>query len=181
MQISISQVVFGPQAHVGTTNRVRHQIHSTALPAQSGSSAIGCFFVGADRYSGNPYIDDNSLQSFNFSACLDGAGQEIVQKWYPLTAGAGLFWQPNVLRGVTRFKTQNTSAAVLWDIFGENASFIGKEIYILIDDLNTGVDFSGTNLRGNGGVDLVAGASTKGKIIRAVCIDGTIWACQVMG
>lgn len=181
-QIEIANVVFGPQAHVGTTNRVRHQVHCSALATQGANIMTGCFVVGQDRKSGNPYMNDNAYQSFLFEGSVDGAGQKIVNQWRPLTAGSGAFWAPNILRGVNRFKTANTAAATLWGFNGvSGTTWIGREVFILIDDANTGVDFTGTTLKGNGGVDLAAGASTVGKILHFVCIDGTNWACQILG
>ena len=179
--VLIDSISMGLQAHVNTTNRVKHEIESSALSIQNTNRVTGCGLAANDLKTGNAQMNDNFWMTAVFENSENSAGQTISQKWYPLTAGSGSFWQPNILRGVNKFVTQNTSAAVLWGLFTNTVSLEGNEIFIKINDANTGVDFSGTTLKGNGGVDLAAGAGNIGKILRFVCVDGTNWACTILG
>jgi hypothetical protein len=53
-------------------------------------------------------------------------------------------------------------------------------VWVLIDDANTTIDFTGTTLKGNGGVDLTAPGS-QGKLIHFVNVDGTNWNANIYG
>lgn len=70
------------------------------------------------------------------------------------------------------FKTGNTAPTTITTF--DNA-VIGQQIAILFGDANTTIDFSGTNLRGNGGVDWTA---NQYDILTGV-YDGTNWYCEV--
>jgi murein DD-endopeptidase MepM/ murein hydrolase activator NlpD len=52
----------------------------------------------------------------------------------------------------------------------------GQELRIIANDANKTFDFTGTNLKGNNGVDYAAAA---GDAIFAV-FDGTNWYCQIV-
>ena len=179
--VLIENVSFGLQAHVGTTNRVKNEVESAALSTQNANTVVGCAFSSNDLKTGNTQFNDNFKMTARFANSEDAAGQPIAQKRYPLTAGTGSFWAPNILRGVDKFVTQNTASAILWGFNFGTADMTGREIDILINDSFTGVDFSSTTLKGNGGVDLAAGASLVGKVLRFTCFDGTNWACTIQG
>lgn len=74
---------------------------------------------------------------------------------------------PSVL-GQVKFLTANTSATLITQF---DDGEIGQEILVLVDDANTTLDFTSSNLRGNGGVDW---AVPIGESFRAV-FDGTDW------
>ena len=176
-------ISFGTATQInGNTNRLKHEISATALPTQTPNRLVGCQFGTQDLKSGNEPFNTFFQQGTEMVASSDPSGQQYNQHWYPLPAGSGSFWAPNILRGLTHYKTANTSAATLWGLLSSSATRgPAREVYILIDDANTGVDFSSTTLKGNGGVDLAAGASTQGKILHCKCIDGTNWAVQILG
>jgi len=70
------------------------------------------------------------------------------------------------------FKTSNTAATTITDL--DNAA-TGQEVVILIGDGNTTIDFTGTNLKGNSGVDW---SPNNGD--HMTCIyDGTSWYCNI--
>lgn len=81
---------------------------------------------------------------------------------------------PSVAVGGKRisFKTQSTNPTTI-TMFDDGV--VGQEITILFNDANTTIDFTGTNLKGNVGVDFVGAV---GDVMTCV-FDGTNWLCQV--
>lgn len=74
--------------------------------------------------------------------------------------------------GAKYFRTANTGATTIADL---EEGKIGQEVRIDFDDALTTIDFTGTTLTGNGGVDWTPG---NGDFM--VChFDGTNWRCQV--
>jgi len=78
---------------------------------------------------------------------------------------------PSVLGG-EYFTTNNTSPTVI-TMFDDG--FIGQRIFVRIGDTKTTIDFTGTNLKGNGAVDYVAAI---GSTLDCV-FTGTQWGCTV--
>jgi hypothetical protein len=80
---------------------------------------------------------------------------------------------PSVLLG-SKFKTANSSPTVI-TMFDQGC--VGKKITVIINDANTSIDFSGTNLKAQSGLadPWVAGS---GDFLTAT-FDGTNWYCQV--
>ncbi len=78
---------------------------------------------------------------------------------------------PSVASG-SLFKTANAGATTITMLDG---GVTGQEVLILFNDANTTVDFTGTNLKGNGGADFTA---SSGDTMSAV-FDGTNWYCAV--
>jgi hypothetical protein len=68
------------------------------------------------------------------------------------------------------FKTANVNPTTI-TMFDNG--YIGQEIKVIIDDANTTIDFTGTNLKGNAGVDW---SPSSGDFLTAV-FDGTSWFC----
>ena len=178
--ITILGVTFGtaPQTNA---NRLAYCLSSSILTTQIANKLVACQIGNSDVKTGNEPLNDAFWQGTEITGTTDPAGQVYEQKWYPLVAGSGSFWQPNVLRGVKRYVTQNTAATTLYGLTAGSSRLTGREYYILINDTFTGVDFTGTTLKGNGGVDLAAGASTVGKILHLINVDGTNWACNILG
>jgi hypothetical protein len=81
---------------------------------------------------------------------------------------------PSVAVGGKRmsFKTQSANPTTI-TMFDDGVA--GQEITVLFEDANTTIDFTGTNLKGNGGVDFTGGA---GDVMTGV-FDGTNWYFQV--
>lgn len=70
------------------------------------------------------------------------------------------------------FKTQSTGATTI-TMFDDGV--VGQEITVIFADANTTIDFTGTNLKGNGGVDFTGAV---GDVMTGV-FDGTNWYFQV--
>jgi len=78
---------------------------------------------------------------------------------------------PSVASG-TVFKTANTSATIITMFDGALA---GQTMIVLINDTFTTIDFTGTNLKGNAGVDW---SPTTGDTLQAVFISPN-WYCRI--
>ncbi len=78
---------------------------------------------------------------------------------------------PSVAAG-TVFKTANTGATTITALDGGSN---GQFIYILINDANTTIDFTGTNLKGNAGVDW---SPTTGDSMECFFISPN-WYCRI--
>jgi hypothetical protein len=70
------------------------------------------------------------------------------------------------------FKTQNSAATTI-TMFDDGAD--GQEIWVVFGDGNTTIDFSGANLKGNGGMDW---SPAQGDHMIAK-FDGTNWYCAI--
>lgn len=80
--------------------------------------------------------------------------------------------------------TPSVMGAEIWQTANVNPTtitmlddgFVGQRVTVLIQDANTTIDFTGTNLKGNGGADW---NPANGDFM--VCVfDGTDWYCQVV-
>ena len=104
-----------------------------------------------------------------------GAGrwllQSVAQKPMAAVAFTAQDATPSVAGG-HKFKTANTSATT---ITAFDDGYEGQEIFILINDANTTVDFSSTTLKGNAAADWACAA---GDHIRATK-EGSNWYCVV--
>lgn len=70
------------------------------------------------------------------------------------------------------FYTANTVATTITDFDGGGE---GQVIYVIIKDANTVIDFTGTNLKGNAGVDWSPTTNDS-----MMCVyDGTFWYCRI--
>jgi len=78
---------------------------------------------------------------------------------------------PSVSLG-TFFKTANTAGTII-SMFDDGIE--GQQIKVLIQDVNTTIDFTGTNLKGNAGADWTP---TTNDWMECV-FDGTNWYCSV--
>lgn len=74
--------------------------------------------------------------------------------------------------GGTVFKTANASATTI-TMFDSGVE--GQTIYVLINDTNTTIDFTGTNLKGNGGVDW---SPTTGDTMECFFVSPN-WYCRI--
>lgn len=89
----------------------------------------------------------------------------------PLGAFANQDATPSVATGNV-FKTANGSATTI-TMFDDGVA--GQEITVIIGDANTTIDFSGTNLEGNGGSDWSPTTND-----HMTCVfDGTNWFCNI--
>lgn len=79
---------------------------------------------------------------------------------------------PSVKGGKT-FVTGNTGSTTITDL---DDGYIGQEVVVRIGDANTTVDFTGTNLRGNAGVDWTP---TTNDFMVCRKVTSSIWLCEV--
>lgn len=104
----------------------------------------------------------------------DGAVAEIHPAWWGLDVIQNFTdadATPSVAQGMY-FKTANTGGTTITDF---NDGFTGQVIKVIINDANTTIDFTGTNLKGNGGVDWTPGSGD-----HMTCIfDGTNYYCDI--
>jgi hypothetical protein len=78
---------------------------------------------------------------------------------------------PSVAAG-RNFRTANASATTITAL---DDGVDGQEVLVKTNDASTKVDFTGTTLKGNGGVDWTP---ANGDFMRCV-FDGTNWLCSV--
>ncbi len=74
--------------------------------------------------------------------------------------------------GGTIFKTANTLATTI-SMF--DSAVDGQTIWVIVNDANTILDFTGTNLKGNGGADWTP---TTGDSLQAVFVN-PYWYCRI--
>ncbi|MFN3075385.1 MAG: hypothetical protein ABT940_00615 [Alphaproteobacteria bacterium] len=74
--------------------------------------------------------------------------------------------------GGTVFKTANTAPTTI-TMFDSGVD--GQTIWVLINDANTTIDFTGTNLKGNAGADW---SPTTGDTLQAVFVSPS-WYCRI--
>lgn len=79
---------------------------------------------------------------------------------------------PNIGGGGRVFKTNNGGATTMSSMPG---GYTGQEVVVIFGDNNTTVDFTGTTLKGNSGVDFVAKTNDSMRCV----FDGTNWSCSV--
>lgn len=138
----------------------------------SGSSGTYLFDINTAAATGNRFADNrSSLTPLNPSYLGDWAYIEAPDVT-PITIADGTT-SPNVRAGKV-FTCAATAGTTISSLTGN--AITGQEVTINLA-VNWTVDFSGTTLKGNGGVDLT-GTATNG--IRCI-FDGTNWRCDVIG
>jgi hypothetical protein len=83
---------------------------------------------------------------------------------------------PSVLPGLYNCKFYSTANTVPTTISNLDDGYVGQEIVIFVNDAVTTFDFTGSNLKGNAGVDY---AASSGDFIRAIKF-GVYWYCQII-
>lgn len=129
----------------------------------------------------NSTLTADSHQIFDGAGTIDISGMELgadITEIDPVWFGNSvvtLFTDQDATPSVNRgrlFKTANTVATTITNF---NDGIAGQMIRVVCNDAFTTVDFSGTNLKGNGGVDWTPIAGDN-----AICtFDGTDWFCTV--
>jgi hypothetical protein len=110
--------------------------------------------------------------SGNLTLVLDGSRITVDAAW--IFGGFDTFTDQDATPDVSaarNFKTANTAATTITMFDGGTA---GQEIVVVIGDALTTIDFTGTNLKGNGGADW---SPASGDHLRAT-FDGTDWYCE---
>lgn len=95
---------------------------------------------------------------------------DAVYKHTPVTFAAGD--ATPAVTGGTVFKTANVAPTTI-TMF--DSAVDGQTIWVLINDANTTIDFTGTNLKGNAGADW---SPTTGDTLQAVFISPS-WYCRI--
>ena len=96
--------------------------------------------------------------------------------------GGELFTKPTILAaGDTQPIVQLTSAVVTANaaptaIVNLQVGSPGQTVVVMFGDANTTVDFTGTNLHGNGGADWAAPIYSS---MTCTTPDGTVWYCRL--
>jgi hypothetical protein len=154
--------------------------HVSGTPAgfallQNNTLALDLWSSGARQMSVNATTGDVSLNgaisggqgTFANSLRVSGGILKVVNAANFTASDA----TPTV-QGGNLFKTANALATTI-TAFDDGAN--GQEITVIINDANTTIDFTGTTLKGNAGVDWTP---TTGD--HMVCMfDGTNWYCNV--
>jgi polygalacturonase len=117
---------------------------------------------------------------FNFAFNIGGFSYNISGEMndMPITGEDFVFrsfvasdTSPSV-KGSKVFKTANAIATTIADL---DDGYPGKQVTIIINDAFTTIDFTGTNLFGNGGADW---NPSNWDWMTAICVDGTFWLCN---
>jgi hypothetical protein len=139
----------------------------------SGNHTSGALLIDYNNNTGMFHTDVVATNS-NAVYLTDIAGGKIKYVDYPVTFTDG-DPTPSVSVGNTlakMFRTANTNPTTI-TMFDDG--YVGQEIHVRILDTNTTIDFSGTNLKGNGGTDW-----TPTTYDHMICkFDGTNWYCNV--
>lgn len=163
--ISFGDSIFGASA--GET--VEYHLAVSAPITDGQNRFTNCQMYDYSTTSLKSMNDDLWKMSF-FAAC--GTGTEQI--WTKPTTLADGTTQPSVQ--LTSFlQTANTAPTTIVNLLVGKP---GQEVKVLIPDAFTTVDFSFSNLKGNGGVDWAAPA---GSSMTCTTPDGTTWYCIVSG
>jgi hypothetical protein len=132
-----------------------------------GSPGDVCYFDGIEIVEGtiaSPIYDDSRGTMGDFRV----GGRMITSTITTFSNGDA---SPSVSNG-NIFKTANTSTTTITTFDGGVA---GQEIKVIFGDNKTNIDFTGTNLKGNGGTDW---SPLPGDHMTCI-FDGTNWYCDV--
>ncbi len=150
--------------------------------SNTGGTAIQCLGYDANAFDGTPlpcrlnflatnYIDDQFAAKISIG---QQAGQNIIADnvWDTVGTFTADDATPSVSGGFNVYKTANANPTTVTMLDG---GYTGQRVTIIIDDANTTIDFTGTNLKGNGGADW----SPAGGDFMVCTFDGTDWYCEV--
>ncbi len=101
--------------------------------------------------AGQGHIVNWPHNNFDLRSCvvIDDALKVRVDQGYDFVAFSDGDATPNIDLA-TRFVTANTNPTTITDLDG---GYDGQQVIIMFSDTNTTIDFTGTNLHGNGGAD----------------------------
>lgn len=161
--ISFANSIFG--APSGET--VEYHLAADAAITGGQNRFVNCQFYDTTASAGTSLNDHLWKMSF-FEAC--GSGTE--QKWRKPTTLASGTTIPTV-QLVSEMVTANATPTTITNF---SVGRPGQTITLMIADANTTIDFTGTNLKGNGGVDW---AAPNGGSMTCTTPDGTTWYCRI--
>lgn len=130
-------------------------------------------------YGGNLYtfvldVDSAAVESSPLIIAPDSNGGD--KRWLLQDYGVGTLTADSATPAVSSrkkiFKTANVNPTTITALTG---GFTGQRIVVIINDAVTTIDFSGTTLKGNAGVDWSPGSGDWMECI----FDGTNWYCSV--
>lgn len=120
------------------------------------------------------YVQRGTGTNGIFSNTL-GAGTVIKHEANSFNQDLVSFTSANATPPVIEGSVFQTANAVATTISMFDNGFIGQKIVVLINDGNTTIDFTGTNLKGNAGVDWTPASGDH----MSCWFDGTNWYCTV--
>lgn len=172
--IDFSNVLFGGYAHSNATGRIGFHVATDNAPTQVGCTMTACRTRGIDILDSAVPFNDNFWASTVFATTMGASGNALGPKPYtfPVWTGAA---SPNNIRGGNSYKTANVAGA---SIIGFAIHAIGRKITVEAGDANTAIDCTGSNIKGNGGVDVAAGSWIFAEFTGLS--DGTSWALTVV-
>ncbi len=159
-----------------TWKRIR--ILNNTVFDEGGRVSYGVYLNAANVLLNNIEISGNDLENVNMESIYILNPLNVTNLRVRNNIEKNLFraiadgdTTPSVLGG-EYFFTNNTAPTVI-TMFDDG--YVGQRIFVRINDSNTTIDFTATNLKGNGGVNYTAAA---GATLECV-FDGTQWGCTV--
>lgn len=143
--------------------------------------SVGCHDVILGNHFNVELASD--ANPFDFHKTFNGSGDEnealVSGNTFLSSDGSvqqrGIFTDGDltpIVTGKRRWKTANTTAKTITMFDG---AYTDQEIVVIFGDSNTTIDFTGTNLKGNAGVDWSPATDD-----HMTCVfDGTDWFCSV--
>lgn len=118
-------------------------------------------------------INDTTNSTASFEVHIDSDRSRMLKSVTGFLAFSANDATPSVKVGGTKlFQTANSNPTTITTF---DDSYVGQEIVVRMNDANTTIDFTGTNLKGNAGVDWTPG---NGDFMRCT-YDGTNWYCTI--
>jgi hypothetical protein len=175
---------------------VANRIQQTGSPSGTGIKTIGIsgsevsecvisnndikgasFGIRVDDYTQDTRIFGNYLSSYLSPPLqIDGDTGVSGNVYGPNTVGAvGTFTANDATPAVNSydvFKTANTAGTTITML---DNGYVGQNVSIIVNDTNTTIDFTGTNLKGNSGADWSPGSGDSMNCV----FDGTNWYCTI--
>jgi hypothetical protein len=137
----------------------------------------GTFFVSGGNGGGTAQLSDNRVSGALATIARTGGSMVIVHRDNSFDIAFARFPgndpTPSVLSG-SQYRTINTAPTV---ISGFDDGYDGQRIVVVVDDAFTAMDFTGSQLSGNGGVDW---KPRRGDHMECV-FDGSAWHCMTSG
>lgn len=168
-----------PTHHLNLDVGNRHTVINNLFQGTPGTAYVRLGFIGSMTFEGNTAITGANkpmLEGLNVST---GIFNNSVNATLTFAAGdatpsvmidQGISGQPS--HGNKLFKTGNTGGTTITDL---DDGFLGQTVRIVFKDTNTTVDFTGSSMIGNSGVDYSPGVDDS-----MLCTyDGSVWYCTV--
>lgn len=121
------------------------------------------------------YGDVRNSYATEIDDVVDANSNAHVHKRFPVSSAIQTFTNNDTTPTVRYGNVFLTSSGAPTTITMLDDGFKGQEVAVIVNDSNTTIDFTGTNLKGNAGVDW---SPANGD--HMVCVfDGTDWYCRI--